>query len=336
MTGLDQNRAAGRAPELGATCVLAERLRLLWNREALPDLSTGRSVQCDNASAETAAFVVWERARSFLAGRHRDIQSPAMQHGRSGQSGRGMVLDAYLPQQPASHRIYGVRVPAGVTEIGPVASRFAGPDAADVDSGADDRPGVERPVDAASPCVERVHVAGDTADEDSSADHRERRPRLHVTGEAEGPLQLEPRHIRSREPCARRLEPGIREVLSKAVPGGLRRVDRKRPARPAHRVRRRLDRESLPERLAARKLGERPSLRRRPAMCHRHHRSELEHLKDSLRRHRAKHVEPRCAVDGSVVTAVAVFRVERLAILRQRGSRDTDDQDGHQKGVRPH
>ena len=179
---------------------------------------------------------------------------------------------------------------------------------------------VESPVHAASAGVERVDVAGDAADEDATADDRERRPRLHVTGKAEGPLQLEPRHIgsrRSRCPTAgsvrSRGSVRIRSRRAETIRWKTSGVDRHIAFGAGSIVKR--SPSDLP---LANSASARRSAVVRPCVI------DTIDPNSSTSRIRcgviaAKHVEAAGAIDASVMTTRAVLLVERAAILRQRG-----------------
>src|SRR5688500_7778010 len=111
-----------------------------------------------------------------------------MEYRRSREPGRGMAFDTDLPQQSTGRSINGVRVSARITEERGVLSRLRVPEAPDANRRAHDHAGVERPVHAAGPRVERVDVARDAPCEKPSADNGDASPRLHIARETKCPL----------------------------------------------------------------------------------------------------------------------------------------------------
>src|SRR5258707_6531156 len=117
-----------------------------------------------------------------------------------------MRVKRFLPEQFAYSCIEGINLGPQVSEISDVAGT-------DGDGGAHAAIGLEAPISASGGCVQRIDLAGGTADEDAASRDHWLGVRGKVTGKSKSPLQLEFRDLFRTYPCRiGRLEVAARPI----------------------------------------------------------------------------------------------------------------------------
>src|SRR5258708_13144311 len=99
-----------------------------------------------------------------------------------------MRVKRFLPEQFAHSCIQGINLGPQVSEISDVAGT-------DGDGGAHAAIRLEAPISASGGCVQRIDLAGGTADEDAASRDHWLGVRGKVTGKSKSPLPLEFRNL---------------------------------------------------------------------------------------------------------------------------------------------
>src|SRR5258707_5110728 len=123
-----------------------------------------------------------------------------------------MRVKRFLPEQFAHTCIQGIN-------LGPQVSEMSDVDGSDGDGGAHAVIRLEAPISASGGCVQRIDLAGGTADEDAASRDHWLGVRGKVTGKSKSPLQLEFRDLFRTYPCRiGRLEAAVVQIHAPAVP----------------------------------------------------------------------------------------------------------------------
>ena len=140
------------------------------------------------------------RADAFFARRHRHVDAPVVEHRRSADPRRPMLVELFLPAQLAGRRRRRCRTIARKSPKYAAGCRPASGGLADRDRGPHAAVRLERPVHAAILQTQRIDPARSAADEHAVADDGRIRGRGVLAVEAERPLQFQVRGLRRGEP----------------------------------------------------------------------------------------------------------------------------------------
>src|SRR5262249_10347373 len=156
------------------------------------------------------------------------------------------------------------------------------------------------PVNAAGVCIERIDHAALSSNENASANNGRLRVRTEFSRKSEGPLKFQARNVagpKSRHSIV--LVTRVRRVDAPAIPYGSRQgIGEITRPRAAHGLRRWSRAQSLSEFLVGYELCDIAPFYARAAAGHRNHRTALHRSQHSLRRHTAKSIPVRGALES--------------------------------------
>jgi hypothetical protein len=101
---------------LDAEAVLFRRARLAGNHVGFPDLAAGGQVECDNAAAESAAFIEGIEGRTFFARSDGNVGTVVMDLDPTSNAPGRVIIDSAFSEEPAVGGIEGVDVSAAIAE----------------------------------------------------------------------------------------------------------------------------------------------------------------------------------------------------------------------------
>src|SRR5690348_11347238 len=160
-------------------------MRSIRDRVGLPNLFARLRVQRHNAAAKGTAWVFGIDRRALFAGRNRNIQASAEEHGRTGDSCLGMGVGMGLPQQLPGCGIHSVYVPFDISEVDQAPAKSGR------HSGLHGGWGFKCPVEAACLCIHRIDRAIFAAGINPSAENRGLAVSRVSAGKSQCPLQLQ-------------------------------------------------------------------------------------------------------------------------------------------------